>query len=208
MKIDYHTHHKRCGHAVGTLREYIEKAIEMGLHQIGLSDHMPLFHMNPAEYLPEVAMPMSEFNEYRKAMYEFVAIELKGRFMAKFKLAHRKFVFDPSNNNIKVSNLTDLSLLKITGENLAEQLPTIVSIFCKEKKVWYMPFRKPLEFQERMNLFKDKLNLEIGFGVAVFFCKVSEELPNLMQSYLEAELLKVDNLLNEAKEMIRQVEEG
>ena len=154
------------------------------------------------------SMPMAEFNEYRKAMYEFVAVELKGKFMAKFKLAHRKFVFDPSNNNIKVSNLTDLSLLKITGENLAEQLPTIVSIFCKEVRVWYMPFRKPLEFQQRMKLFKDQLNLEIGFGVAVFFCKVSEELPNLMQSYLEAELLKVDNLLNEAKEMIRQVEEG
>jgi len=151
-------------------------------------------------------IPLAELESM--PMYEFVAVELKGRFMAKFKLAHRKFVFDPSNNNIKVSNLTDLSLLKITGENLAEQLPTIVSIFCKEVRVWYMPFRKPLEFQQRMKLFKDHLNLEIGFGVAVFFCKVSEELPNLMQSYLEAELMKVDNLLNEAKEMIRQVEEG
>ncbi len=69
MKIDYHTHHKRCGHAVGTLREYIEKAIEMGLHQIGLSDHMPLFHMNPAEYLPEVAMPMSELANYVEECY-------------------------------------------------------------------------------------------------------------------------------------------
>jgi hypothetical protein len=151
------------------------------------------------------AMPMSEFNEYRKQMYEFVAIELKGKFMAKFKLAHRKFVFDSSNNNIKVSNLTDLSLLKITGENLAEQLPTIVSIFCKEKKVWYMPFRKPLEFQERMKLFKDKLNLEVGFGVAVFFCKVSEELPNLIQNYLETEMMKVDNLLEEARMMITEI---
>ena len=151
------------------------------------------------------AMPMSEFNEYRKQMYEFVAIELKGKFMAKCKLAHRKFIFDPSNNNIKVSNLTDLSLLKITGENLAEQLPTIVSIFCKEKKVWYMPFRKPLEFQERMKLFKDKLNLEVGFGVAVFFCKVSEELPNLIQNYLETEMMKVDNLLEEARMMITEI---
>jgi 1-pyrroline-5-carboxylate dehydrogenase len=31
MKIDYHTHHERCGHAIGTLREYVEKAIESEL---------------------------------------------------------------------------------------------------------------------------------------------------------------------------------
>ena len=68
-----------------------------------------------------------------------------------------------------------------------------------------MPFRKPLEFQERMKLFKDKLNLEVGFGVAVFFCKVSEELPNLIQNYLETEMMKVDNLLEEARMMITEI---
>lgn len=152
-------------------------------------------------------MPMDEFNAYRKAMYDFVAIELKGRFVESFKLDNRKFVFDPSNNNIKVSNLTDLSLLRITGDNLAEHLPTVVSIFCKETRVWYMPFRKPLDFEQRMKLFKDKLSLEIGFGIAVFFWKVSEELPNLFQDYLEAEMTKVNNLLQEAKQMIQEEQE-
>lgn len=152
-------------------------------------------------------MPMDEFNAYRKAMYDFVAVELKGRFVESFKLDNRKFVFDPSNNNIKVSNLTDLSLLRITGDNLAEHLPTVVSIFCKEKRVWYMPFRKPLDFEQRMKLFKDKLSLEIGFGIAVFFWKVSEELPNLFQDYLEAEMTKVNNLLQEAKQMIQEEQE-
>ncbi len=69
MKIDYHTHHQRCGHAVGTLREYVEKAIELGIEQLGLSDHMPLFHIDPQQYLPEVAMSRSELANYVEECY-------------------------------------------------------------------------------------------------------------------------------------------
>jgi histidinol-phosphatase (PHP family) len=64
MRIDYHTHHYRCGHAVGTLEEYIESAIAKGMEQIGLSDHMPLLHVDPADYYPEMAMPMDELPRY------------------------------------------------------------------------------------------------------------------------------------------------
>ncbi|MBL0386888.1 histidinol-phosphatase HisJ family protein [Tumebacillus sp. ITR2] len=45
MFVDYHTHHERCGHAVGTLEEYIEAALAKGLKEIGLSDHQPLIHV-------------------------------------------------------------------------------------------------------------------------------------------------------------------
>ncbi|MDP9702063.1 histidinol-phosphatase (PHP family) [Paenibacillus intestini] len=64
MRIDYHTHHERCGHAVGKLEEYVQRGIEIGLSQIGLSDHMPLLHVEPAEYYPEMAMPMEELPRY------------------------------------------------------------------------------------------------------------------------------------------------
>ncbi|WP_223070050.1 histidinol-phosphatase HisJ [Paenibacillus caui] len=64
MLIDYHTHHERCGHAVGSLEEYVQRGIEIGLSHIGLSDHMPLLHVNPAEYYPEMAMPMEELPRY------------------------------------------------------------------------------------------------------------------------------------------------
>ncbi|NIK79944.1 histidinol-phosphatase (PHP family) [Paenibacillus castaneae] len=64
MLIDYHTHHARCGHAVGALEEYVQKGIEIGLAQIGLSDHMPLLHVDPAAYYPEMAMPMEELPRY------------------------------------------------------------------------------------------------------------------------------------------------
>ncbi len=64
MRIDYHTHHVRCGHASGELEEYVLKGIEIGLVQLGLSDHMPLLHVDPAAYLPGMAMPMEELPNY------------------------------------------------------------------------------------------------------------------------------------------------
>lgn len=64
MKVDYHTHHERCGHAVGELRQYIESAIVKGLDQIGLSDHLPLVHL-PANQMPiGTAMDISEYDGY------------------------------------------------------------------------------------------------------------------------------------------------
>ena len=64
MRIDYHTHHERCGHAVGKLEEYVQRGIEIGLSQIGLSDHMPLLHVDPDQYYPEMAMSMDELPRY------------------------------------------------------------------------------------------------------------------------------------------------
>jgi len=70
MLIDYHTHHARCGHAIGTLEEYIQRGIEIGLSQIGVSDHMPLLHVNPQTYYPEMAMPMDELPRYVEEAFE------------------------------------------------------------------------------------------------------------------------------------------
>ena len=64
MHIDYHTHHERCGHAVGKLEEYVQRGIQLGLQQLGLSDHLPLIHVDPASYYPEMAMPMAELPHY------------------------------------------------------------------------------------------------------------------------------------------------
>ncbi|MFC0211866.1 histidinol-phosphatase HisJ [Paenibacillus chartarius] len=64
MWIDYHTHHVRCGHASGSLEEYVRRGIEIGLTQLGLSDHMPLLHVDPATYYPGMAMPMEELPKY------------------------------------------------------------------------------------------------------------------------------------------------
>lgn len=44
MLIDYHVHTARCGHAAGETVDYLRVAEEMGLAEIGFSDHMPLLH--------------------------------------------------------------------------------------------------------------------------------------------------------------------
>jgi histidinol-phosphatase (PHP family) len=64
MLIDYHTHHVRCGHASGDLEDYVKRGIEIGLTQLGLSDHMPLLHVDPATYLPGMAMAKDELPRY------------------------------------------------------------------------------------------------------------------------------------------------
>ena len=40
--IDYHLHTPRCRHAQGEPREYLEKALQLGLREIGFADHFPL----------------------------------------------------------------------------------------------------------------------------------------------------------------------
>lgn len=64
MKFDLHTHHSRCGHAEGSIRDYIKAAIEKGLAAIGISDHSPYFADERDHPSPKVAMAKSEFANY------------------------------------------------------------------------------------------------------------------------------------------------
>jgi histidinol-phosphatase (PHP family) len=63
-KFDLHTHHDRCGHARGGIREYIEAAIDKGLNFIGISDHTPYFSSEEDQPYPHIAMAKSQFSEY------------------------------------------------------------------------------------------------------------------------------------------------
>lgn len=64
MKFDFHTHHDRCGHARGTIRDYIEAAINKGLDIIGVSDHSPYFSSEEDQPYPHISMGKSQFPEY------------------------------------------------------------------------------------------------------------------------------------------------
>ena len=81
MHIDFHTHHERCGHAIGKLEEYVQRGIELGLEQLGLSDHLPLVHVDPANYYPEMAMPLAELPRYVEE-----CLELKERYRGSIDL--------------------------------------------------------------------------------------------------------------------------
>jgi len=42
MRIDLHNHTTRCNHATGTIDEYIQRAIELGVDIYGFSEHAPM----------------------------------------------------------------------------------------------------------------------------------------------------------------------
>ncbi len=64
MKFDLHTHHFRCGHADGNIRDYVEAGIAAGLTAIGISDHTPYFGEQEEQKFPGIAMGKSELVHY------------------------------------------------------------------------------------------------------------------------------------------------
>jgi histidinol-phosphatase (PHP family) len=64
MKFDFHTHHERCGHALGTIQDYIEQAIKHGMDMVGISDHSPFFGSDEDHPEPQTSMAKSEFSNY------------------------------------------------------------------------------------------------------------------------------------------------
>ena len=44
---NYHSHIALCGHAVGTVEDYVKEAIRNGYEEIGISDHAPI----PVEFV-------------------------------------------------------------------------------------------------------------------------------------------------------------
>ena len=63
-RTDYHTHTLRCGHAGGMARDYVEAALGLGLDEIAVTDHIPLYFLPGDDPLPEFAMAASELPQY------------------------------------------------------------------------------------------------------------------------------------------------
>jgi histidinol-phosphatase (PHP family) len=80
--IDYHVHTKRCGHACGEDRWYVESAIQKGLKEIGFSDHIPRFYESPNGKVTERGMPQPELENYvasitaLKSEYKEISVKL------------------------------------------------------------------------------------------------------------------------------------
>lgn len=60
MTLDYHMHTPLCKHAVGAPEDYVRRALDIGLSEIGMSDHMPM----PGWYDPNFRMRRDQFDEY------------------------------------------------------------------------------------------------------------------------------------------------
>lgn len=63
-RFDLHTHHYRCGHAIGLIEDYIQAALKAGLDVIGISDHMPHVYSDQDHLYPDITMAKSELQAY------------------------------------------------------------------------------------------------------------------------------------------------
>jgi len=58
MRVDLHNHTTRCNHATGTMDEYIQKAIDLGIDIYGFTDHAPM------DFEPEYRMDINQIIQY------------------------------------------------------------------------------------------------------------------------------------------------
>ena len=63
ITTNWHTHTKRCGHAIGEDEEYVQAAIQAGLKTLGFSDHAPYL-----EPLPSERMNYEQYPEYLQSI--------------------------------------------------------------------------------------------------------------------------------------------
>jgi histidinol-phosphatase (PHP family) len=64
IPFDFHSHHRRCGHAVGEMAEYIEAAAARGMTTFGVSDHGPAYWLSGDHAQPGTQMACSEVSRY------------------------------------------------------------------------------------------------------------------------------------------------
>ncbi|MBC8137643.1 MAG: histidinol-phosphatase [Fibrella sp.] len=64
-RFDYHSHHYRCGHASGGMRDYIEAALALEMTSFGVADHGPAYWVNGIDHAyPLTQMAVSELPVY------------------------------------------------------------------------------------------------------------------------------------------------
>ncbi len=65
IKCNYHTHNRLCNHATGESKDYVLKAISLGMEEIGLSDHGPI----PTSFM--------SYQEYKDNLcYRFMSLDV------------------------------------------------------------------------------------------------------------------------------------
>ena len=84
MKLeDWHTHSELCRHAIGTIEDYVKKAVDFNLTTIGVSDHFPYEFLSNIERIPykEYAISLGEIEHYLS-----LAENLKDKYASKINV--------------------------------------------------------------------------------------------------------------------------
>ena len=86
MRIDLHNHTTRCNHAKGSMRSYVERAIELGIDIYGFSEHAPMdfdehYRLKFEEmdaYITDVQSLQNEYQDRIKILLGYEVDYLKG----------------------------------------------------------------------------------------------------------------------------------
>ena len=130
MKVNLHTHTYRCGHAHGTEREYIERAIENGIEVMGFSDHSPFVFPNGYESPHRV--PMSEATAYVEDI-RALREEYKGKIDIKigYEMEYYPTYF---KDMLKVALESGAEYLILGEHYLRNELPEMISAMSSRHK--------------------------------------------------------------------------
>lgn len=147
MKFDLHTHHFRCGHADGNIREYVEAAISAGLKVIGISDHTPYFGSTEEQPFPYIAMGKAELANYVNEV-----LQLKQEYEGKIDvLLGIESDFFPEHTEVYRQTLSLYPFDYIIGS--VHQVSG-VSIFNKNRWKGFTPTQKIAEKEEYFSLIR------------------------------------------------------
>lgn len=138
MKSDFHIHTKRCKHAEGEMRDYIEKAMELQMSEIAFTDHIPLpdnfdlaHRMSYKElenYMNEIIKVRSQYPDIK--IYSGIEADYYEGFEEYLDQTFRRFDFDviimsvhfikswPKNNWVFSYYFPDKPMQKIYSEYL------------------------------------------------------------------------------------------
>lgn len=64
IPVDYHLHTSLCGHASGGIEDYLDQAVNMGIQEVGFSDHFPLYFLPAGKTIPGYAMSFDQLPLY------------------------------------------------------------------------------------------------------------------------------------------------
>ena len=86
MRLDLHNHTTRCNHAKGSMRSYVERAIELGINIYGFSEHAPMdfdeqYRLKFEEmdaYISDVQSLQKEYKDRIKILLGYEVDYLKG----------------------------------------------------------------------------------------------------------------------------------
>ena len=165
MQGNFHTHTKRCKHAIGDEIDYVKEAVKNNLKQLGFSDHAPFPNYDYGyrmqfEELPEYLQAIDDLKlQYPEIeLFKGVEIEYHPQYINFYKelfdvygmdylaLGEHNFTVDGENKNIFIAQSTKDYIEY--AENIAEAVETGFFKFLAHPDVMFvnqLPFDKNCE---------------------------------------------------------------